>query len=72
MENVSLPEKAAVLLLDNAPSHPNEEILKSEDGNTFVKYLSQNVTADIQPIDQGVIQNLETTYRRNLLLKLVE
>lgn len=71
LENVGLPQKA-VLLLDNAPSHPNEEILKSEDGNIFVKYLPPNVTAVIQPMDQGVIQKLKTTYRRNLLLKLVE
>jgi hypothetical protein len=34
-----------VLLLDNAPSHPNEDILKSEDGNIFVKYLPPNVTS---------------------------
>jgi hypothetical protein len=28
-----LKSQKAVLLLDNAPSHPNEDILKSKDGN---------------------------------------
>lgn len=43
--STGLPQKA-VLLLDNAPSHPNEDILKSEDGNICVKYLlPPNVTA---------------------------
>lgn len=45
-----LPERAA-LLLDNAPSHPNESLLKSNDGKIFVKYLPPNVTALIQPMD---------------------
>jgi hypothetical protein len=54
LKSLDLPQKA-VLLLDNAPSHPNEDILKSEDGNIFVKYLPPNVTAMIQPMDQGVI-----------------
>lgn len=70
LESLGLPQKA-VLLLDNAPSHPNEDILKSEDCNIFVKYLPSNVTALIQPMDQGVLQNLKTIYRRNLL-KFVE
>ncbi|GBM79646.1 hypothetical protein AVEN_203075-1, partial [Araneus ventricosus] len=52
LEDVGLPQKA-VLLLDNATSHPSKEILKSEDGNIFVKYLPPNVTAHIQPMDQA-------------------
>ncbi|GBM62776.1 Tigger transposable element-derived protein 2 [Araneus ventricosus] len=71
LEDVDLHQKA-VLLLDNATSRPSKEILKLEDGNIFVKYLPPNVTARIQPMDQGVIRNLKTIYLRNLLLKLVE
>jgi hypothetical protein len=63
-ESLDLPKKA-VLLLNNAPSHPNEGILKSEDENIFVKYLPPNVTALIQPMDQGVIQNTKTLHRKN-------
>ena len=53
-------------------SHPVEEILKLEAGNIFVRHLSPNVAADIQLMDQNVIQNFKTIYRRNLLLKLIE
>jgi hypothetical protein len=54
LQSKDLSEKA-VLLLDNAPSHPNESFIKSEDGKIFVKYLPLNVTALIQLMDQGAI-----------------
>lgn len=57
LKSKNLPEKA-VLLLDNAPSHPSEALLKSDDGKIFVIYLPPNVTALIQPMDQGVIAGL--------------
>jgi hypothetical protein len=51
--NRVLPQKA-VLLLDNALSHPRHSILTSDDGFSVVKFLPQNVAAFIQPMDQGV------------------
>lgn len=53
---VKKPSWKAVLLLDNAPSHPCEALLKSDDGKIFVKYLQPSVTALIQPMDQGWIK----------------
>jgi hypothetical protein len=50
--------------LDNAPAYPNEDILRSEDENIFVKHFPPNVTALNQPMDQGVIQNMKTHYRK--------
>ncbi|GBN06957.1 hypothetical protein AVEN_204993-1 [Araneus ventricosus] len=50
LENVGLPQKA-VLLLVSATSHPSEEILKSEDGNIFVKYLPK-CDSSHQPMNQ--------------------
>jgi hypothetical protein len=44
-----LPQ-TAVLLIDNAPPHPNESILSSDNG----LILPSNVTSVIQPMDQGV------------------
>jgi hypothetical protein len=72
LKSLDLPQKA-VSLLDNAPSRPNEDILKSEGGNIFVKYLPPNMTALIQPMDQGVIQNMKTlcTKKKKTLKKLV-
>jgi hypothetical protein len=66
-----LPEKA-VLLLDNAPSHPNESFLKSEDGKICVKYLPPNVTALIQLMDESVISDMKHHYRSNLLKKCID
>lgn len=67
----NLPQKA-ILVLDNAPSHPHESQLKSADGNISVKYLPPNVTALIQPMDQGVIANLKRHYRSSVLKNLVD
>lgn len=61
-----------MLLLDNAPSHPSRALLKSDDGKIFVKYLPPNVTALIQPMDQGVIAGLKKIYKTSVLRKLFE
>ena len=71
IEHVGLSQ-TAVLLIDNSSSHKVKEILNLEDGNIFMRYLLRNATADIKSMDQSVIQNLKTVYRRNFLLKLVE
>ena len=57
-------------LLDNAPSHPNETLLKSNDGIMIVKFLPPNVTGLIQPMDQGVISSVKRLCRANLLKTL--
>lgn len=53
-----LPEDSkAVLLLDNCPAHtPAHELVC---GDIFATYLPLNVTGLIQPMDQGVCQNLK-------------
>ncbi|XP_051856446.1 jerky protein homolog-like [Antechinus flavipes] len=71
LRSKGLPERA-VLLLDYAPSKPSEGLLKSEDGNIFVKYLPPNVAALIQPMDQGVIACMKRHYRTGLLRKHVQ
>lgn len=71
LKSSGLPQKA-VLLLDNAPSHPDEMLLKSDDGGISVKYLPPNVTALIQPMDQGVIASLKRNYRSSVLRKFIE
>lgn len=64
-----LPLKA-VLLLDNAPTHPGSDELKS--GDIRVHYLPANVTSLIQPMDQGAIETLKRRYRRKLLGKILD
>ncbi len=63
-----LPEKA-ILLLDNAPSHPDEETLKC--GEIIARFLPPNVTSLVQPMDQGVLESLKKRYRKNLLRELL-
>ena len=61
----------ALLLLDNAPSHPDASSLISEDGNIKAFYLPPNTTPLIQPMDQGVLEALKRRYRKALLQKLL-
>ncbi|GBN73252.1 hypothetical protein AVEN_144360-1 [Araneus ventricosus] len=60
----------ALIVLDNAPSHPSEEELK--DGNIQAVFLPLNVASLIQPMDQGVIESVKRRYRRKLLTALSE
>lgn len=65
-----LPTKA-ILLLDNAPSHPPENELKTADGSIFAIYMPPNVTPLIQPMDQNVIRLTKLYYKKHLLLLAV-
>ena len=56
-----------MLLLDNAPSHPPEQQLRSRDGSIFVMYMPPNVTSLIQPMDQNIIRLTKLYYRKFLL-----
>jgi len=54
-----IPEDSkCILLLDNCNAHSNEFELQSE--NIFVLYLPPNMMPIIHPMDQGVIQNVNT------------
>lgn len=70
MAQKGLPLKA-VLILDNAPSHPPAEQLTAENNGIFVYFLPPNVTALVQPMDQGVIENMKRIYRKNLMIQLI-
>ena len=63
--------KRAILLLDNAPSHPDIEHLSSTDGEISCLYLPPNTTSLIQPMDQGVSETIKRRYKRDLLLCLL-
>lgn len=57
----------ALLLLDNAPSHPSAAELRSEDGNIIAMFMPPNVTPLIQPMDQNAIKITKLHYRNSLL-----
>lgn len=60
-----------IVLLDNAPGHPNPESLERSPGRFRVKYFPANVAPLIQPMDQTVIAALKTNYRRMILADLI-
>ncbi|XP_054284043.1 jerky protein homolog-like [Macrosteles quadrilineatus] len=64
----NLPRKA-ILLLDNASTHPIANELKDEDIKAV--FLPPNVTALCQPMDQGVLQALKLKYRHRLLSHII-
>ena len=70
LRSKGLPPKA-LLLLDNAPSHPDSSLLQSSDGSIKCIYLPPNTTSLCQPMDQGVLENLKRRYKRLLLEKLL-
>lgn len=61
----------ALLILDNAPSHPLVTELWSEDGQIQTIFLPPNVTALIQPIDQNEIRLTKLYYRTSLLSTII-
>lgn len=64
-------EGKVLLIMDNAPTHPSVEVLNPIDPNFEVKFLPPNVTALIQPMDQGVIEKLKRMYRKQMLRRLL-
>ncbi|XP_046616864.1 jerky protein homolog-like isoform X1 [Neodiprion virginianus] len=63
-----LPQKA-MLLIGNAPSHPSTEVLTV--GDITTRFLPPNVTSLIQPMDQGIIENVKRRYRNKLLMHIL-
>lgn len=61
-----LPQKA-VLMLDNATCHGDQEILKSDDGNFTVFFFPPNTTPLLQPMDQHVIKSLKQRYKKTTI-----
>lgn len=70
LESQGLPIRA-LLLLDNAPSHPPVEELNNIDECITVMYMPPNVTPLIQPMDQNVIRLVKLYYRKKLLSDVV-
>lgn len=69
LAQLNLPPKA-VLLIDNAPCHPEEEMLIS--GEIRAILLPPNVTSIIQPMDQGVIETTKRHYKKKLITHILE
>ncbi|XP_063226872.1 tigger transposable element-derived protein 7-like [Bacillus rossius redtenbacheri] len=56
----------ALLIVDNAPSHPDTEKMCSQDGKIKCLALPPNTTSLIQPMDQGIILACKRIYKKKL------
>lgn len=71
IKSKNVPSKA-VLLLDNAPAHPQLETnLQDDDGNINCYFSPPNSTTLIQPMDQSVIETMKRWYRKTFIQELV-
>ena len=59
------------MFLDNCSAHPSEDELVSADGKITAKFLPPNVTALVQPMDQGVLESIKRVYRKQILRDLI-
>ncbi|KAK9759302.1 DDE superfamily endonuclease [Popillia japonica] len=60
-----------LLISDNATTHHSVEVLNDINQNFEGQILPPNVTATLQPMDQGVIVNTKRSYRKQLLHRLL-
>ena len=58
-------KRKIAMIVDNCTAHPHVRHLKSIE----LVFLPPNTTSKTQPIDQGVIQNLKTQYRKKNILR---
>ncbi|XP_064422751.1 tigger transposable element-derived protein 6-like [Latimeria chalumnae] len=61
-------DRHVLLFLDNAPAHPHD---LPELSNVKLVFLPANTTSVLQPLDQGIIQNVKVNYRKRLLWKVL-
>lgn len=63
-----IKEKRKILLfIDNCTAHNLIPPLKA----VKVKFLPPNTTSKLQPLDQGIIKNFKTCYRKEVVRKMI-
>lgn len=60
-------KRDVLMFVDNAPGHPKDVPLK----NTKVIFLPANTTSELQPLDQGIIQNVKQHYKKRILRAII-
>ncbi|XP_064463216.1 tigger transposable element-derived protein 6-like [Ornithodoros turicata] len=64
---LELRNRKVLLIVDNCTAHKMDVELRAIE----LAFLPANTTAALQPMDQGVIKNLKTFYRRHMLERLI-
>lgn len=60
-----------LLIIDNSPTHPPLDQLRSKDKDFKVQLLPPTVTVLLQPIDQGITEKVKQTNRKQALNHLL-
>lgn len=60
--------RKVAMIVDNCPAHPNVKGLKA----IKLVFLPPNTTSHTQPMDQGIIKNLKSHYRKLVILKQIQ
>lgn len=64
---MSAEGRNVLLFVDNAPSHPHVKL-----NNVKVVFLPPRTTSVLQPLDQGIIAAMKSSYRKRLLQRSSE
>lgn len=62
----NVENRQILLFVDNCPSHPK---ITKQFSSIRVVFLPTNMTSKVQPMDQGIINNMKLHYRRRILRK---
>ncbi|XP_064488391.1 tigger transposable element-derived protein 4-like [Ornithodoros turicata] len=62
-----LQKRRVLLIVDNCSAHKVDVELKSIE----LAFLPANTTAALQPMDQGIIKNVKSFYRRHILERMI-
>ena len=63
----SREHRKVLMLVDNCPAHPSVSGLKA----ITLKFLPPNTTSHLQPMDQGIIQNMKVFYRKLVVERVI-
>ncbi|XP_062578089.1 tigger transposable element-derived protein 6-like, partial [Saccostrea cucullata] len=62
-------ERKVILFVDNCSANPKESAQRLS--NIRLEFLPTNTTSLIQPCDQGIIRNLKSSYRNEVVKKII-
>ena len=63
----NLLDNACLLLVDNTPSH----MIDAQYSNIKIVFLSTNMTAKLQPLNQGIIRMVKLSYHKAITVKVL-
>lgn len=71
LDNKFAHEKRKILMfVDNCPAHPKN--VQTKLTNIKLAFFPPNMTSSLQPMDQGIINNLKQAYRKRILKKILD